>query len=141
MNPPSAVAARTWRWWWTHRRDVTEGNPLAAVVLGSVWGISNGLPLVLLSADRPAELHGVGRLHTLADADALRAAFETAGVDLTKPVVTTCGSGITAAVLTLAYASAFESEMVYSSPSKPFASTGRWYSVPAASFAVTVSQS
>ena len=31
--------------------------------------------------------------------DALRAAFETAGVDLDKPMVTTCGSGVTAAVL------------------------------------------
>jgi thiosulfate/3-mercaptopyruvate sulfurtransferase len=30
---------------------------------------------------------------------ALRAAFEGAGVDLAKPMVTTCGSGITAAVL------------------------------------------
>jgi thiosulfate/3-mercaptopyruvate sulfurtransferase len=30
--------------------------------------------------------------------DALRAAFEEAGIDLTKPMVTTCGSGITAAV-------------------------------------------
>lgn len=32
--------------------------------------------------------------------DALRAAFEEAGVDLAKPMVTTCGSGVTAAVLT-----------------------------------------
>ena len=31
--------------------------------------------------------------------DALRAAFDAAGVDLSKPMVTTCGSGITAAVL------------------------------------------
>ncbi|HEV2080775.1 MAG TPA: 3-mercaptopyruvate sulfurtransferase [Allosphingosinicella sp.] len=31
--------------------------------------------------------------------DALRAAFEQAGVDLDKPMVTTCGSGVTAAVL------------------------------------------
>lgn len=31
----------------------------------------------------------------------LRAAFEGAGIDLAKPVVTTCGSGVTAAVLTL----------------------------------------
>jgi len=29
----------------------------------------------------------------------LRAAFKSAGVDLGKPIVTTCGSGITAAVL------------------------------------------
>lgn len=31
--------------------------------------------------------------------DALRSAFEEAGVDLAKPMVTTCGSGVTAAVL------------------------------------------
>lgn len=31
--------------------------------------------------------------------DALRAAFEAAGVDLSRPMVTTCGSGVTAAVL------------------------------------------
>ena len=32
---------------------------------------------------------------------ALKAAFEAAGVDLAKPAITTCGSGITAAVLSL----------------------------------------
>lgn len=32
----------------------------------------------------------------------LNAIFEKAGVDLTKPVITTCGSGVTAAVLSLA---------------------------------------
>ena len=32
----------------------------------------------------------------------LRATFEAAGVDLTKPAITTCGSGVTAAVLSLA---------------------------------------
>lgn len=31
--------------------------------------------------------------------DALRAAFDAAGVDLAKPMVTTCGSGVTAAIL------------------------------------------
>ncbi len=31
--------------------------------------------------------------------DALKAAFEGAGIDLAKPIVTTCGSGITASVL------------------------------------------
>lgn len=37
----------------------------------------------------------------LAD-DALRAAFERAGVDLSAPVITSCGSGVTAAILNLA---------------------------------------
>lgn len=34
----------------------------------------------------------------------LRRAFEAAGVDLSKPIVTTCGSGVTASVLALALA-------------------------------------
>ncbi|MFW8633591.1 3-mercaptopyruvate sulfurtransferase [Cribrihabitans pelagius] len=39
---------------------------------------------------------------TMKDADGLRATFEAAGADLAKPVITTCGSGVTAAVLSLA---------------------------------------
>jgi len=39
---------------------------------------------------------------TMKDPSALRAVFEAAGVDLKKPAITTCGSGITAAVLSLA---------------------------------------
>ena len=38
---------------------------------------------------------------TMKQGDALRAAFEDAGVDLSQPVITTCGSGVTAAVLSL----------------------------------------
>jgi thiosulfate/3-mercaptopyruvate sulfurtransferase len=38
---------------------------------------------------------------TFLPADALAAKFETAGVDLKKPVVTSCGSGVTAAILAL----------------------------------------
>jgi thiosulfate/3-mercaptopyruvate sulfurtransferase len=38
---------------------------------------------------------------TLKDDEALAAAFSEAGVDLRRPVVTTCGSGVTAAILTL----------------------------------------
>ena len=39
---------------------------------------------------------------TMRDPDALKSIFETAGVDLSKPAITTCGSGVTAAVLSLA---------------------------------------
>ena len=39
---------------------------------------------------------------TLKDPDALRAIFQAAGVDLAKPAITSCGSGVTAAVLNLA---------------------------------------
>ncbi|MET4130327.1 3-mercaptopyruvate sulfurtransferase [Roseovarius sp. MBR-6] len=39
---------------------------------------------------------------TMKDAAGLRAAFAAAGVDLGKPAITTCGSGLTAAVINLA---------------------------------------
>ncbi len=39
---------------------------------------------------------------TMANTGALRSAFEKAGVDLSKPVITSCGSGVTAAILSLA---------------------------------------
>ncbi|MCT4557670.1 MAG: 3-mercaptopyruvate sulfurtransferase [Pelagimonas sp.] len=39
---------------------------------------------------------------TMKSADEMRAIFETAGVDLSKPAITSCGSGITAAILSLA---------------------------------------
>ncbi|UWQ90735.1 3-mercaptopyruvate sulfurtransferase [Rhodobacteraceae bacterium M382] len=39
---------------------------------------------------------------TMKDADGIRAAFDAAGVDLSKPAITTCGSGVTAAILSLA---------------------------------------
>jgi thiosulfate/3-mercaptopyruvate sulfurtransferase len=38
---------------------------------------------------------------TMKRGDALRAAFDGAGVDLARPVITTCGSGVTAAILSL----------------------------------------
>jgi len=39
---------------------------------------------------------------TMKSPDELRAVFDAAGVDLTKPAITTCGSGVTAAILSLA---------------------------------------
>ena len=39
---------------------------------------------------------------TMKDEDALRAVFDAAGADLSKPVITTCGSGVTAAIINLA---------------------------------------
>jgi len=39
---------------------------------------------------------------TMKDADGLRAALSAAGADLSKPVITTCGSGVTAAIINLA---------------------------------------
>ena len=39
---------------------------------------------------------------TMKEADALRAIFAAAGADMEKPVITTCGSGVTAAIINLA---------------------------------------
>jgi thiosulfate/3-mercaptopyruvate sulfurtransferase len=47
---------------------------------------------------------GVVENGRLAGAERLAAAFQAAGADLTGPIVTTCGSGISAAVLALALA-------------------------------------
>jgi thiosulfate/3-mercaptopyruvate sulfurtransferase len=52
---------------------------------------ARSLPASLLSRDG-----------SLLPPDQLRARFEAAGVDLERPVVTSCGSGITAAIITLA---------------------------------------
>ncbi|MEO0752561.1 MAG: 3-mercaptopyruvate sulfurtransferase [Pseudomonadota bacterium] len=40
--------------------------------------------------------------HTMKAPDALRAVFDAAGADLSKPVITSCGSGVTAAIINLA---------------------------------------
>ncbi|MCG6904598.1 MAG: 3-mercaptopyruvate sulfurtransferase [Rhodobacter sp.] len=39
---------------------------------------------------------------TMKSPEALRAVFDAAGVDLGKPIITTCGSGVTAAIINLA---------------------------------------
>jgi len=60
---------------------------------------------------RPGHVPGSRNVHyqdllnhdaTMKDPDATRAVFEAAGVDLGKPIITTCGSGVTAAILALA---------------------------------------
>jgi thiosulfate/3-mercaptopyruvate sulfurtransferase len=70
------------------RGDVPEPRP--GLRAGHMPGALN-LPFTQV-------LNGDG---TMKRGDALRAAFEGAGVDLSRAVITTCGSGITAAVLSL----------------------------------------
>lgn len=72
------------------RFEGADPEPRAGVRGGHMPGAKN-VPALSLGRD--------GRL---LPPDELRAAFETAGIDLTKPVVTSCGSGVTAAVLVLA---------------------------------------
>ncbi len=70
------------------RGDTPE--PRAGLRAGHMPGAIN-LPFArLLNADG-----------TMKRGDALRAAFEAAGVDLDRRVITTCGSGVTAAILSL----------------------------------------
>jgi thiosulfate/3-mercaptopyruvate sulfurtransferase len=71
------------------RGEVDEPRP--GLRAGHIPGARNVFFRQLLNAD-----------NTLKSPDELRAAFEAAGVDLTRPVITSCGSGVTAAVLSLA---------------------------------------
>lgn len=68
----------------------TAPEPRPGVRAGHMPGAVN-LPFDALVED--------GRLK---DRDAIAAAFSTRGIDPDRPIVTTCGSGVTAAVLTLA---------------------------------------
>jgi thiosulfate/3-mercaptopyruvate sulfurtransferase len=65
-----------------------EADPRSGTGAGHIPGSKN-LPYArLLNADG-----------TWKTGEALKAEFDAAGIDLSKPLVTTCGSGITAAVL------------------------------------------
>lgn len=70
-----------------------EPEPREGLRAGHIPGSSNLHYRLLLNPDG-----------TMKDPDALKEAFEGAGVDLGKPVITTCGSGVTAAILSLALA-------------------------------------
>ena len=68
-----------------------EPEPREGLRAGHIPGSRNAYYADLLNADQ-----------TMKDVDAMRAVFDAAGVDMSKPVITTCGSGITAAILNLA---------------------------------------
>jgi thiosulfate/3-mercaptopyruvate sulfurtransferase len=68
-----------------------EPEPRAGLRAGHIPGSKNVHYRTVLNDDG-----------TMKDAAGLRATFEAAGVDLSKPVITTCGSGVTAAILVLA---------------------------------------
>jgi thiosulfate/3-mercaptopyruvate sulfurtransferase len=68
-----------------------ENDPRPSIAAGHIPGSRNLPYTALYNADG-----------TFKDADGLRAAFVAAGIDLAKPVTTTCGSGVTASVLLFA---------------------------------------
>lgn len=70
-----------------------EAEPRKGLRSGHIPGSMNVHFRTLLNDDQ-----------TMKDPDSLRATFEAAGVDLTRPVVTSCGSGVTAGILSLALA-------------------------------------
>ena len=71
----------------------TEPEPRAGLRAGHIPGSRNVPYASLLTAE--------GRLKP---ADELRQVFSAAGIDARRPVVTSCGSGVTAAILSLALA-------------------------------------
>ncbi len=68
-----------------------EPEPRAGLRAGHIPGSRNVHYSDLLNPDG-----------TMKPPEALRAAFEAAGVDLNKPVISTCGSGVTACIIDLA---------------------------------------
>ncbi|SNR38169.1 3-mercaptopyruvate sulfurtransferase [Puniceibacterium sediminis] len=71
------------------RGEAAEPRP--GLRAGHIPGSKNVHYATLLNADG-----------TMKETDALKATFAAAGVDLSKPAITTCGSGVTAAILSLA---------------------------------------
>ena len=69
----------------------TAPEPRAGLRSGHIPGSKNVCYRDLLRSD-----------NTMKDPDVLRQVFVDAGVDLAKPVITSCGSGVTAAILNLA---------------------------------------
>lgn len=80
----------------------TAAEPRAGLRSGHMPGALN-MPF-------PTVLAGDGRL---LDRDALRARFQDAGVAFDRPIITSCGSGVTAAILTLALAELGEDSALY----------------------------
>jgi len=96
-------------------KDVTQ--VASASKLGD-WQIVDARPADRFSGETPEPREGLRSGHipgaknlpfgnllkpdgTMKQGQALRDAFEDAGVDLSRPVITSCGSGVTAAVLSL----------------------------------------
>ncbi len=72
------------------RYDGSEADPRPGLRAGHIPGAKNLVYTAIMNEDR-----------TFKDADAIKAALTGAGIDLGGPVVTSCGSGITASVMAL----------------------------------------
>lgn len=98
------------------RGNVVDKQAVLGLIGASAWEIVDARSTARFAAEEPEPRPGLASGHMpgarnlpqgkLFNADnswkrggTLRAAFDEAGVDLSKPMVTTCGSGVTAAVL------------------------------------------
>ena len=106
----------------TARRDASLVKDVTQVALASKLNqaeIVDARPPARFRGDTPEPREGLRAGHipnaknlffrellngdgTLKPAEALKADFQAAGVDLSRPIITSCGSGVTAAVLSLA---------------------------------------
>lgn len=86
LGDPQVVDARS-----AERFRGEAAEPREGLRAGHIPGSRNVPFGSLLNADK-----------TMKTPEETRAVFEAAGVDLSKPVITTCGSGVTAAILSLA---------------------------------------
>ena len=98
-------------------RDAVAGKTFVASIAGSSgWQIADARPATRFRGEDPEPRAGVQPGHipgsknlpqselfnpdnSWKQGEALKAAFDSAGIDLSKPMVTTCGSGVTAAAL------------------------------------------
>lgn len=87
LGAPQIVDARS-----PGRFAGTEPEPRIGMRVGHIPGSRNVFYKTLLNED-----------NTMKAPDVLKAVFEAAGVDLDKPVINSCGSGITACVVALAF--------------------------------------
>ena len=85
-----------------HREQVVDARD-AGRFTGSVEDTVHGLPGGHIPGARHLFFHDVlAEDGTFRDPETLRALFDKAGLDLDRPIVTTCGSGVTASVLLFA---------------------------------------
>lgn len=95
----------------TTTRQVADARP-AGRFTGEVPEPRPGLRSGHMPGAKSAPAPSLVENGTLKSAAALRAQFAAAGIDLAKPTVTTCGSGVTAAILKLALERAGASDVV-----------------------------
>lgn len=104
-----------------HRERVTSFDQMRAIVDSGSAQVADARPKGRFTGDDPEPRAGMRSGHMpgaanvpamalsrngrLLPPDELRGMLENAGIDLSKPVVTSCGSGVTAAVVSLALAS------------------------------------